>query len=76
MALDAGVGIQRVVVAAEALVHAVLQQAMHQDDIATGEFVATGYIFCSRNSPWWQTNLRSRSCIRLQALHSQDDCLA
>src|SRR6267378_6578829 len=29
-------------------------------------------IFCLMNSPWWQTNLRSRSCIRLQASHRQE----
>ena len=38
--LDAGVGIERVGVAAQALVDGVLQQAVNEDDIATGEFLA------------------------------------
>ena len=29
-------------------------------------------ILCLMNSPWWPTNLNSRCCILLQALHSQD----
>ena len=41
---DAGVGIQRIGVAAEALVDAVLQQAVHQDDVAAGEFVAARHL--------------------------------
>ena len=41
---DAGVGVQRVGVAAEALVDVVLQQAVHQDDVAAGEFVAAGHL--------------------------------
>ena len=42
--LDAGVGIQRVGVAAEALVHGVLQQAMNEDDVAAGEFLAARHL--------------------------------
>jgi hypothetical protein len=41
--LDAGVGIQRVGVAAEALVHDVFEKAMDENDIATSEFLAAGH---------------------------------
>ena len=41
---DAGVGIQRVGVAAEALVDAVLQQAVNEDDVAAGEFLAARHL--------------------------------
>ena len=56
--------------AAETLVNGVLQQAVHQDDVAAGEFVAARHLLL--DAQWWQTNLRSRSCIRLHALHAQE----
>src|SRR5208337_465903 len=41
--LDAGIGIKRISVAAEALAHCVLQEAMNDDDVAACEFLTAGH---------------------------------
>jgi hypothetical protein len=40
---NTGIGIERIGAAAEALVHRVLQQAMNEDNVATGQFLAAGH---------------------------------
>ena len=69
--IDARLADQRVGVDPELLDDLVLQQPVDDDHVRPEQLLPAGDLLEDR-LPWWTTNLRSRSGMRTQALHSQD----